>query len=39
MAHMQMAVALYPKAGFLAKTDRRSDTMPHAGRIRMYTSG
>ena len=30
---------VYPKRGFREKTGRISETMPMAGRMRMYTSG
>jgi hypothetical protein len=32
-------MALYPKIGFLAWTDKTSETKPMAGRIIIYTSG
>src|SRR5664279_3392050 len=35
MTLIEIAVALYPNAGFLEKNERRSDTMPQAGRMRM----
>tara|TARA_B100000959_G_scaffold23820_1_gene23072 strand:+ start:8531 stop:8752 length:222 start_codon:yes stop_codon:yes gene_type:complete len=39
IVHIQIAVTLAPKAGFREKTDNRSETIPQAGRISIYTSG
>src|ERR687892_521704 len=39
MAIPENTTAAYPNSGFRLKVGRTSDTMPIAGRIRMYTSG
>ena len=35
----EKTIAVYPNKGFREKTGSTSDTMPNAGKTRMYTSG